>query len=75
MDEGKDKGINPVEPLGKNEPEPTPTGGQIQYPGDERRGQRIQFPLVGPNVGRRDSKVVHLSVVRNAKNNPPDGSA
>lgn len=41
MDEGKDKGINPVEPLGADEPEPTPAGGVTGYPGYKKRGLTV----------------------------------
>lgn len=46
------KDINPVEPLGEDEQEPAPAKGPTEYPGYQRRGKIIQFPLRPPTAGR-----------------------
>lgn len=52
MTDVTNKDINPIEPLGEGEPEPTPVEGPIEYPGYQRRGKIIQFPLRPPTAGR-----------------------
>ena len=64
MDESKKEGINPIEPLGKDESEPSPAQGITRYPGYKypRIGRRtVQFPIVHPDAGRPgNSKLVQF---------------
>jgi hypothetical protein len=68
MSEGKDKDINPVEPLG--DPEPVPAGEII--------GRRnLRFSKIVPPIIRsaEDANVIHLVNVKRPKGNPPGGAA
>jgi hypothetical protein len=84
MDDVKEKGINPVSPLGEGEPEPTPAPGAAAYPGYDRPvGRKFhRFPkVVPPSVGRLGSSTLIPFPgplerrIRRAKDNSSDSTS
>lgn len=53
-----------------------PAPGPTVYPRLEPQRKVIRFPLVPPNAGRPEPNIIPLSVIKDArKNPPPDRSA
>jgi hypothetical protein len=79
MDDVKEKGINPVLPLGKDEPEPTSVQGVAAYPGYDRPvGRKFhRFPKVVPPSIRtaEDANVIRLSDAIRKKSSSSGGAA